>query len=212
MRKSLNICISPATSSVNGASASSKSGWAGWRIDPARDVPGLFPSEIAVQVKAIACELPASRGLPLSRWSRRELAKHVSGSGLVASISGTTVWRWLHEDAIRPWQHRCWLFPRDTEFFAKASRILDLYGRVWEAKPLKPDEFVVCADEKSSIQARRRQHPTLAPGPNSPMRLEHEYERLGAWAYMVAWDVHYAKLFGRCESRTGTVTFDRMVE
>lgn len=165
-----------------------------------------------VQVKALACELPATRGVPLSRWSRKELAEHVCQSGLVASISGTTVWRWLHEDAIRPWQHRCWLFPRDPDFSVKASRILDLYERIWDAKPLRRDEFVLCADEKTSIQARRRLHRTLPPQPHSPMKLEHEYERLGAWAYLAAWDVHEAKVFGRCESSTGIVSFDRLVD
>lgn len=34
----------------------------------------------------------------------------------------------------------------------------------------------------------------------------------GAWAYLAAWDVHRARLFGRCEARTGIVAFDRLVE
>jgi len=62
-------------------------------------------------------------------------------SGLVASISDTTVWRWLHQDAIRPWQHRCWIFPRDPDFAAKAGRLLDLYERVWQEQPLRDDEL-----------------------------------------------------------------------
>jgi hypothetical protein len=36
---------------------------------------------------------------------------------------------WLHADAIRPWQHRCWIFPRGPDFAAKTGRILDLYER-----------------------------------------------------------------------------------
>jgi hypothetical protein len=32
--------------------------------------------------------------------------------------------------------------------------------------PLKDDEFVLSADEKTGIQARRRIHPTLPPKPN----------------------------------------------
>ena len=76
-------------------------------------------------------------GVPLSRWSHRDLARQVCQSGLVASISGTTVWRWLHEDAIWPWQHRCWLCRRDPDFFAKASRLLDLYQNVWQGQPLR---------------------------------------------------------------------------
>jgi hypothetical protein len=99
----------------------------------------------------------------------------------VATISDSTVWRWLHEDAIRPWQHRCWIFPRDPQFAIKAGRILDLYEKTWEGKPLQDDEFVLSTDEKTSIQARSRIHKTLPTQPGSPMKVEHEYERCGAW-------------------------------
>ncbi|HKZ79022.1 MAG TPA: hypothetical protein VJ124_12020 [Pyrinomonadaceae bacterium] len=88
-----------------------------------------------MQVKALACEMPATHGLPLSRWSTADLVGHVCQSGLVARISGSTLWRWLHQDAIRPWQHRSWLSPRDPNFAFKAGRILDLYQRHWEGKP-----------------------------------------------------------------------------
>jgi hypothetical protein len=44
------------------------------------------------------------------------------------------------------------------------------------------------------------------------MKVEHEYERAGAWAYLAALDVHHARLFGRCEATTGIDPFDRLVE
>ena len=163
-------------------------------------------------MKALACELPANSGIPLSRWSTPDIAREVRNQGIAATISDKTVWRWLHEDAIRPWQHRAWIFPRDPQFTAKAARILDLYGRVWDGSPLKDDEFVVSADEKTSIQARKRRHRTLPPLPASPMKVEHEYQRCGAWAYLAAMDVHRAKFFGRCEQTTGIAPFDRLVD
>ena len=165
-----------------------------------------------MQVKALACELPAVHGAPLSRWSTSDIARQVCRSGLSASISGSTIWRWLHQDAIRPWYHRCWIFPRDPDFAAKAGRILDLYARTWNGKPLQDDEFVISADEKTSIQARRRVHPTLPPRPGLTARVEHEYIRCGAWAYLAALDVHQARVFGRCEARSGIAPFDRLVE
>ena len=174
--------------------------------------PGFFPPELVVQVKALACELPATHDIPLSRWSVSELGTQVRQSGLVATISDSTVWRWLHADAIRPWQHRTWIFPRDPDFAAKAGRLLDLYERVWSRRPLLDDEFVISADEKTSIQARRRIHSTLPPQPRSAMKVEHEYKRCGAWAYLAALDVHRAKVFGRCEARTGIAPFDRLVD
>jgi hypothetical protein len=164
-----------------------------------------------VQVKALACELPATRGLPLSRLSTADIVREAQRCGLVATLSDKTVWRWLHADAIRPWQHRSWIFPRDPEFAAKAGRILDLYARQWQGRPLHAEEFVLCADEKTSIQARLRCHATRPPGPGTPMRVEHEYTRGGAWAYLAALDVHRAKLFGRCEATTGIAPFERLV-
>jgi hypothetical protein len=111
-------------------------------------------------------------GLPLSRWSIAELADHARRSGLVATISDSTIWRWLDEDAIRPWQHRCWIFPRDPDFAPKAGRVLDLYQRLWKGRRLKDDEWVISTDEKTSIQARARIHPTVATRPGCPMRVE----------------------------------------
>jgi len=181
------------------------------RKDPAQDAPGPFPPALTVEVKALACELPAALGVPLSRLSVADVRRQAEQRGLVARISDSTVWRWLHEDAIRPWQHRCWIFPRDPEFQAKAGRILDLYARCWQGEPLRRDEFVISTDEKTSIQARRRIHPSLPPGPNQPMRVEHEYGRGGAWAYLAALDVHRARVFGRCEPTTGIAPFERLV-
>ena len=195
-----------------GVSASSRSACRDWKNALAQVAPGLFPPEIVVQVKALACELPKTHNLPLSRWSTADLARQVRESGLVASISDSTIWRWLNQDAIRPWQHRCWIFPRDPQFRTKAARILDLYERVWEDEPLKEDEFVISADEKTSIQARARVYPTRSTHPGSVMKVEHEYKRCGAWAYLAALDVHRAKVFGRCEQKSGIAPFDRLVE
>ena len=147
----------------------------------------------------------------MSRFSISEIQREVVGQGLVAQISGTTLWRWLSADALRPWQHRSWIFPRDPDFSEKAGRILDLYERRWNGRLLKPSEFVISADEKTSIQARRRKHPSLAPAPDCPMRVEHEYRRRGAWTYLAAWDVQRAKLLGRCESQNGIAPVDRLV-
>ena len=166
---------------------------------------------MVVDVKAIACELPQRLGLPLSRLHVPDIRAEAIRRGIVAEISSTTIWRWLSEDAIRPWAHRSWIFPRDPDFEAKACRVLDLYAREWGGKPLKDHDFVISADEKTSIQARTRCHPTLPPAPGRPARVEHEYERRGALAYLAAWDCGRAKLFSRCESTTGIQPFHRLV-
>jgi transposase len=143
--------------------------------------PRAFPAAVVTACKAIACELPATRGVPLGRWSLAELRTEVLATGLVDDVSTTTLWRWLAEDPIKPWQHRSWIFPRDPDFAAKAAVVLDLYQRVFAGKALGEDEYVVSADEKTSIQARCRCHPTLPPGVARVVRVEHEYERGGRW-------------------------------
>ncbi len=173
--------------------------------------PRRFPAAVVAACKAIACELPATRGVPLGRWSLAELRTEVLATGLVDDVSTTTLWRWLDEDPIKPWQHRSWIFPRDPDFTAKAGLVLDLYQRLFAGQTLGDDEYVVSADEKTSIQARCRCHPTLPPGRARMMRVEHEYERGGALAYLAAWDVHQATLFGRCEQTTGIAPFGRLV-
>jgi DDE superfamily endonuclease len=71
---------------------------------------------------------------------------------------------------------------------------------------------VISADEKTSIQARNRCHRSQAAGEGRLVRLKHEYERKGALAYLAAWDVHRARLFGRCETKNGIEPFERLVE
>jgi hypothetical protein len=157
-------------------------------------------------------ERPADLGLPLARLSVAEIARVGVARDIVEAISVTTVWRWLSEDALRPWTYRSWIFPRDPDFEPKAGLVLDLYGGRWQGEPLRPDEHVVCADEKTSIQARARIHPGTPPSPGRAGRVEHEYRRKGALAYLAAWDVHRAQVFGRCEPTTGIVPFGRLVD
>jgi transposase len=148
----------------------------------------------------------------LSRFSTSEIARELAARGIAANISDATVWRWLSQDAIRPWRFRSWIFSRDPQFEQKAARVLDLYHGIWCDQPLGGNEYVLCADEKTSIQARIRVHPTTAPRAANPMRVEHGYERGGAVNYLAAWDVRRAKIFGRCEPKSGVMAFGRLVD
>ena len=116
------------------------------------------------------------------------------------------------QDAIRPWQHRSWIFPRDPNFQVKAERVLGLYQGRWAHQALGANDYTVSADEKTSIQARLRLHPTAPPQPHQAMRVEFEHERGGALAYLAAWDVRRAKVFGRCETTTGIQPFGRLAQ
>ena len=161
-------------------------------------------------VKALACERVAETGEPISRQSLNDLARRAQ-STLGKSISRSTVWRILDEDAIKPWQYEHWIFPRDPQFLEKAGRILDLYAGQWCGKPLENEDFIISADEKTSIQARHRIHSPLPTGPGRPHRVESEYKRCGALQYLAAWDVRRGYIIGRCEATTGIVPFGRLV-
>ncbi|MDW4911334.1 helix-turn-helix domain-containing protein, partial [Streptomyces sp. ADMS] len=118
--------------------------------------PPVFTALQVAQAKALACQLPAESGVPLARWSCPELAREVVARAIAGSVSASTVRRWLADDALKPWQHRSWIFITDPAFRPKAERVLDLYARTWQGVPLGDDEYVISADEKTSIQARCR--------------------------------------------------------
>jgi hypothetical protein len=159
----------------------------------------------------VACELPAKHDRPLGRFSRTELHRLVFEQG-VTEASATTIWRWLHDRSLKPWQQRSWIFPRDPNFQPKAGRILDLYARRFDGRLLHPGEYVICADEKSQLQALARRHPTVPATSEHPALVEFEYKRGGTLAYLAAWDVDHARIFGRCEPKTGIKPFGRLVE
>src|SRR5215218_4390738 len=171
-----------------------------------------FPATAEAEVKALACALPAETGAPLARWSAAELAAEAVDRGLVDAISPSTVARWLAADALRPWRHRSWIFPRDPNFAVKAARALDLYARSWVDQPLGDDEYVLCADEKTQLQALSRCHPDLPPAPGRTRRQEFECRRGGTLAYLAAYDPHRAHVIGSTAPATGIVPFTELVE
>ena len=174
--------------------------------------PPVFTPVQVAQVKALACTPPADHDLPLSRWSCPDLARQAITAGICPTISSSTVRRWLSQDALKPWQFQSWIFITDPDFPAKAGRVLDLYARTWDGQTLGDNDYVISADEKTSIQARCRCHPTLPPGRSRMMRVNHDYHRRGAVAYLAAYDVHQGRIQGRCEDTTGIAPFGRLVQ
>src|SRR5262245_34252315 len=171
-------------------------GLAGLKDRPRSGRPRRFAAEVVAGVKAMACQPPAVRRVPLSRWSSAELAAQAVAEGLTVNVSASTVRRWLAQDAIKPWRHRSWIFPRDPDFAVKAARVLDLYERIWDGVELGGDEYVISADEKSQLQALSRCHPELATGAGRMRRGEFEYggdgtvvkrSREASWAVFVVW-------------------------
>jgi transposase len=165
--------------------------------------PLTFSPQQVAQAKAVACERPSQLGLPLSRFSISEVRNWIVGEEIVEAVSLSTVWRWLHQDAIRPWFYHSWLFPRDPRFLEKAGPVLDLYQGLWQGESLEPNDYVISADEKSQLQALGRPAPTLAPIAQQVGHFEYEYIRGGALAYLAALNVFSGQVFGRVDKTTG---------
>jgi len=175
-----------------------------------------------VVVKALACERPTDvKRCPLARFSVFDVCVRAWDLGLTLSYS--TIWRRLHEDALRPWLFQQWLFPRDPRLLEKATPVLELYHGRWEGQPLGPRDVVLSADEMSGLQALSRIHPSLAleaaaspslperPGrrPDHRVRVEFEYERHGTVCYQAFLNVFTGKVYGEVQRQNGIETFER---
>src|SRR5580698_2943083 len=181
-------------------------------LDGLRDLPRSGrPRRISeltrAAVVALACQLPAATGIPLSRWTGPELLAELTRAGTAEDLSVSSVLRILAEHPVKPWQYQSWISPRDPDFAAKATVILDLYQGFYQGKRLQPGDRVLSVDAKPSIQARGRCRPTVPAGRGRPMRAGHEYVRHGALALLAALDVRTGKVFAATPDSTGIAPF-----
>jgi transposase len=130
-------------------------------------------------VVALACQLPAATGVPLSRWTGPELLAELTRAAPQDKLSASSVLRILSEHPVKPWQYRSWISPRAPDFEARAAVILDLYQGYYQGTPLQPGDRILPVDAKPSIQARGRCRPTVPAARGRPVRMEHEYVRHG---------------------------------
>ena len=170
--------------------------------------PRQISAQTRAAVVALACQLPAATGVPLSRWTGPELMRELEAQALVsAPLSVSSLLRILAENPVKPWQYQSWIFPRDPDFAAKANVILDLYQGFYQGEPLGPGDRILSFDAKPSIQARGRIHQTLPAAPGRPARVEHEYARHGALALLAGLDVHAGTVFASTPATTGIAPF-----
>jgi transposase len=187
------------------------------RLEGLRDLPRsgrprLIPEGDRAAVVALACQLPADTGVPLSRWTGPELAAELQAQGLASGpVSPSSVLRILAEDPVKPWRHQSWIFPRDPAFEAKARVILDLYQGFYQGERLAGGDRILSFDAKPSIQARGRIHATLPAAPGRAVRVEHEYVRHGALALLAGLDVHTGQVFASTPRTTGIAPFMDLV-
>lgn len=181
-------------------------------IGPVLDVRRVFPPEQVVQAKAIACELPAQRQEPLSRYGLSDIVLILKREQIVSSISRATLWRWFYADALRPWRYRPWLFRRDPHFLERATVVLELYQGFFEGQALGPKDYLVSADEKAGLQVLARLAPTRGPIPGHAGQVEFEYERRGTLCYQAALDVRAGTVIGQVVDSNSIETFTGLVD
>ena len=183
-------------------------GLGGLKDLPRSGRPRRISEAARAAVVALACQLPAATGVPLSRWSGPELKRELEAQALVSEpVSVSSLLRILAGNPVKPWQYQSWIFPRDPDFEAKAQVILDLYQGFYGGEPLGPGDRILSFDAKPSIQARGRIHETLPAAPGRPARVEHEYVRHGALALLAGLDVHTGKVYASTPKTTGIVPF-----
>jgi transposase len=183
-------------------------GLAGLRDLPRSGRPREISEADRAAVVALACQLPADTGVPLSRWTGPELKRELEARALAsAPMAVSSLLRILAENPVKPWQYQSWIYPRDPDFAAKATVILDLYQGFYQGEPLGPGDRILSFDAKPSIQARGRIHQSLPAAPGRPVRVEHEYVRHGALALLAGLDVHTGQVFASTPKTTGIVPF-----
>jgi transposase len=185
-------------------------GLPGLTDEPRVGRPQVFDSEVALHIIKIACEMPEKYGRSLAKWDCREIANELMRTKVVSSISPESVRRILESQKIKPWKHHMWLSekkPRDQEFCNSVKEITDLYFR-----KLKNSECVLCVDENTSIQARKRIVEPKGAGPDQSVLVEHEYKRNGALNLFAAFDTRTGKVYGRCYNRKRQIEFINFLE
>ena len=196
---------------LNGETDSSKWESMDCAINPAEVESRFFPPEVACNIVKIACERPDKFGRSLSQWDATELAQQLVLEGIVESISTSTIRKILQSNNLKPWRNHMWLSsksPRDEEFYQRVENVIDLYTR-----DLKPEEIVLCVDEKTSLQPRTRGCDTKpALTGNRPNLVEHEYKRCGALQLFAAFNTRTGEVFGKLFDRKRQVEFIDFLE
>lgn len=172
---------------------------------------GVFPPQVRAQVTAIACSLPCQQQVPLSRWSRAELARRVAQDPSLPRISASTVGRWLKAERIRPWRYHAWQHIHDPHVFLQRARpVLQAYAQARAL--LRAGTWLLCLDEKTSIQAREGEQPPRPARPGKPLLHEARYHRRGARHLFAGLSVADGVVYGTCRQRTCFVDFQAFVQ
>ena len=154
-------------------------------------VPDTFTPEQLVLVAALACEEPRDSEREIDHWTSRELADELIQRQVVTTISPRHVERILNTEDIKPHLSRYWLQNERKQdpiaFDAQTRIICDLYATA----PMLYQQGIhlISLDEKTSIQALERKHPTRPVRAGHVELREFEYIRHGVLALIANLEV-----------------------
>ena len=152
----------------------------------------------------------AEAGIPLARWSYAEIAARLVTLGLVVSIATSTVARWLSAEKLKPWRYRLWQQIVEPEAFLERARpVLWLYQHA--KLLLERGIWLVCVDEKTSIQARQREQTPRPAQTGQAVLLSPRYNRQGALHLFAGLSVADGQVYGICQSRKRFVDFQHFL-
>jgi transposase len=126
-------------------------------------------------------------------------------------ISTSTVGRWLKAERLRPWRYHAWQHIHDPHvFFKRAQPVLEVYAQAHAL--LQEGTWLLCLDEKTSIQAREGEQPPRPARPGKPVLHEARYQRRGARHLFAGLSVADGKVYGTCRQRKCFVDFQAFVQ
>ncbi len=129
-----------------------------------------------------------------THWSTREMAR-------ASGLSDTTVHRIWQAFGLQPHRTDTFKLSPDPQLVEKVRDIVGLYFN-------PPDHaLVLCADEKSQIQALDRTQPIFPMRPGIPELRTHDYRRHGTTSLFAALDVATGKVIGELHRRHRATEF-----
>jgi transposase len=173
-----------------------KQGVAGLLDEPRSGVPRKITDD---QVEAVIVKTLETTPRDATHWSTRSMAA-------ATGLSRPTINRIWRAFGLQPHRTETFKLSPDPQLVEKVRDIVGLY--------LNPPEraLVLCADEKSRIQALERTQPSLPMRPGQAERRTHDYKRHGTTSLFAALDVATGKVIGELHRRHRSTEFRKFLD
>lgn len=139
------------------------------------------------------------------------MARRVAQDPTRPRLSASTVGRWLKAERLRPWRYHAWQHIHDPHAFLERARpVLQAYAQAQSL--LQQGTWLICLDEKTSIQAREGEQPPRPARPGKSLLHEARYYRRGARHLFAGLSVADGQVYGICRSRKCFADFQAFVQ